>query len=68
MVATPISATSRYIPPGTTRYYWVAAIANNYVLANMVNLVEHDKRPHHIRAGTVRRSARRLTQSLVRDD
>jgi len=28
MPATPISATSRYIPPGTTRYYWVATIAN----------------------------------------
>lgn len=28
MVATPIAATSRYIPPGTTRYYWVATIAN----------------------------------------
>jgi hypothetical protein len=28
MVATPITATSRYIPPGTTRYYWVATIAN----------------------------------------
>ncbi|MFF3884026.1 hypothetical protein [Streptomyces sp. NPDC001914] len=28
MVATPIAATSRYIPPGTTRYYWVATISN----------------------------------------
>ncbi|MEU9208552.1 hypothetical protein AB0D27_11500 [Streptomyces sp. NPDC048415] len=28
MVATPIAATSRYIPPGTTHYYWVATIAN----------------------------------------
>lgn len=28
MVATPIAATSRYIPPGTTRYYWVTTIAN----------------------------------------
>ena len=28
MVATPIAATSRYIPPGTTHYYWVASIAN----------------------------------------
>ena len=28
MVATPITATSRYIPPGTTRYYWVPTIAN----------------------------------------
>lgn len=28
MVATPITATSRYIPPGTTRYYFVASIAN----------------------------------------
>jgi hypothetical protein len=28
MVATPIAATSRYIPPGTTRYYWVASISN----------------------------------------
>jgi hypothetical protein len=28
MVATPITATSRYIPPGTTHYYWVATIAN----------------------------------------
>lgn len=28
MVATPIAATSRYIPPGTTRYYWVTSIAN----------------------------------------
>ncbi|MET9086166.1 hypothetical protein ABZX77_30545 [Streptomyces sp. NPDC004237] len=27
MVATPITATSRYIPPGTTRYYWVPTIA-----------------------------------------
>lgn len=28
MVATPITATSRYIPPGTTHYYWVATISN----------------------------------------
>jgi hypothetical protein len=28
MPATPISATTRYIPPGTTRYYWVASISN----------------------------------------
>ncbi|MEU6552116.1 hypothetical protein ABZ915_17795 [Streptomyces sp. NPDC046915] len=28
MVATPIAATSRYIPPGTTRYYWVPTISN----------------------------------------
>ncbi|MEU2924211.1 hypothetical protein ABZ636_03990 [Streptomyces sp. NPDC007251] len=28
MAATPIAATSRYIPPGTTRYYWVASISN----------------------------------------
>ncbi|SHI68434.1 phage tail tube protein [Streptomyces sp. 3214.6] len=28
MVATPIAATSRYIPPGTTHYYFVASIAN----------------------------------------
>ncbi|MET7776330.1 hypothetical protein ABZU94_10365 [Streptomyces mirabilis] len=28
MVATPIAATSRYIPPGTTHYYWVPTIAN----------------------------------------
>ncbi len=28
MVATPIAATSRYIPPGTTRYYWVASISS----------------------------------------
>jgi len=28
MVATPIAATSRYIPPGTTHYYWVASISN----------------------------------------
>jgi hypothetical protein len=28
MVATPITPTSRYIPPGTTRYYWVPTIAN----------------------------------------
>lgn len=28
MVATPIAATSRYIPPGTTHYYYVASISN----------------------------------------
>lgn len=28
MVATPISASARYIPPGTTQYYWVTSIAN----------------------------------------
>jgi hypothetical protein len=28
MVATPIAATSRYIPPGVTQYYWVATIAD----------------------------------------
>ncbi|MFJ4365062.1 hypothetical protein ACIP4S_13015 [Streptomyces chartreusis] len=28
MVATPISASSRYIPPGTRQYYFVASIAN----------------------------------------
>lgn len=28
MPATPIASTSRYIPPGTTRYYWVATISN----------------------------------------
>ena len=28
MPATPIAATTRYIPPGTTRYYWVATISN----------------------------------------
>ncbi|MEV6737875.1 hypothetical protein AB0N14_13470 [Streptomyces sp. NPDC051104] len=28
MPATPIASTSRYIPPGTTRYYWVASISN----------------------------------------
>ncbi|MFE2469708.1 phage tail tube protein [Streptomyces mirabilis] len=28
MVATPIAATSRYIPPGTTHYYWVPTISN----------------------------------------
>lgn len=28
MVATPIAATSRYIPPGTTHYYFVSTIAN----------------------------------------
>jgi hypothetical protein len=28
MPATPITATSRYIPPGTTRYYFVSTIAN----------------------------------------
>ncbi|MFK0173416.1 hypothetical protein ACIQU5_32000 [Streptomyces sp. NPDC090306] len=28
MVATPISASSRYIPPGVRQYYYVAAIAN----------------------------------------
>ncbi|MFJ6841344.1 hypothetical protein ACIQRE_01595 [Streptomyces griseoluteus] len=28
MVATPIAATSRYIPPGITHYYWVPSIAN----------------------------------------
>jgi hypothetical protein len=27
MVATPITASSRYIPPGTTQYYWVPTIA-----------------------------------------
>lgn len=28
MVATPISASTRYIPPGTRAYYWVPSIAN----------------------------------------
>lgn len=28
MVATPISASTRYIPPGTRAYYWVPTIAN----------------------------------------
>ncbi|WP_432169052.1 hypothetical protein [Streptomyces sp. 1222.5] len=28
MVATPIAPTTRYIPPGTTRYYWVVSISN----------------------------------------
>jgi hypothetical protein len=28
MVATPLTPTTRYIPPGVTRYYWVASIAN----------------------------------------
>jgi hypothetical protein len=28
MVATPIAASTRYIPPGTRAYYWVPTIAN----------------------------------------
>ncbi|GAA1065202.1 hypothetical protein [Streptomyces asiaticus] len=28
MPATPLAATSRYIPPGTTHYYWVVSISN----------------------------------------
>lgn len=27
MVATPLTPSSRYIPPGTSRYYWVPSIA-----------------------------------------
>ena len=28
MAATPITPSTRYIPPGTTQYYWVPSIAN----------------------------------------
>ncbi|MCM1972331.1 hypothetical protein [Streptomyces sp. G1] len=35
MVATPISSSTRYIPPGTRAYYWVPSISNKAAPSRM---------------------------------